>query len=347
MATGLEGFIGLYQPQTFTQAMEPFRQQMLRQQQINLAKQKMAEEQELMPFRKQLLQAQAAKAMRGPAAPVFQQKLQALGQMLGQAGVPEEDVAKAQQLMLLRDALGGGGGMQTSVTTPSGETVQIGQGGGGYLSALPQSIQEKLGMGGQAQFGVEAGTQKSRSGFGGAVTVGPEGLKSQPTTASTSRMQQQLQSVGNAESALEALAKSKPKYQNLIKSGLATAGGYISRVLGGEGAAASEMAETEQDLVNAVESYITAYNLPKTNETVAMVHRALSPRGNESPKGYEKRLRNEINKIKQRKQSIAQGLRGIPLDGRKKQQYKQEDLDFTAKKYGISVEEVKRRLGMQ
>lgn len=307
----------------------------------------------MQPLKEALMMTQMKKMMQPPQLPAFEQELGLLSQGLAKQGVAQDDIAKAQNLVRLQHLMGGQG-QQTSVTLPSGETIMTGSGGAGMaMGGMPQSIQQLFGMqpSGNNQFGIVQGTQKAKGGFGGAVTYGPQGFASQPTTATTSQMQQQYNATGNALQALQNLKKSKPQYQNLLKSGMANVSGFLSRIVGGESEGASEMAESEADLVNAVESYLNAYNLPKTNESIAMVHRTLSPRPNESEKGYEKRLEREINKIQKRQQRLGEQFKGIQLNQKKEasenEQYSQEDLEFTANKYGISVEEVKRRLGAQ
>lgn len=92
-----------------------------------------------------------------------------------------------------------------------------------------------------------------------------------------------------------------------------------------------------QSQVNALTDVLLgAYNLPKTNESIELVKSMVERQAFESDKAYQDRLKSlqkELVNLKSGKSPQEETV-----------EYSEEDLRFTADKYGLSIEEVKERL---
>lgn len=102
----------------------------------------------------------------------------------------------------------------------------------------------------------------------------------------------------------------------------------------------------ESKIIEAAESISSGFGWPSTEGSLKKAMNMLERGWGESEKVYKQRIDNIINDLEYKKKLAERtSLKDIPKTS--ESNYSKSDLEYTAKKYGISVDEVKRRLGEQ
>jgi hypothetical protein len=111
-------------------------------------------------------------------------------------------------------------------------------------------------------------------------------------------------------------------------------------------------ADYEADIAESAETFANAFGYPNTDKGYEQAEKVVRRRNGEGDKAYKARLEKLKTHLQQRKgnaQSVLHKGTALKAQASKKelQPYTQKDIEDTAKQYGISVLEVKQKLGVQ
>lgn len=201
-----------------------------------------------------------------------------------------------------------------------------------------------------------------RSGAGGTYYDTSTGqYVSSPTTADTTTLQRNIQALQRVTPILNNLSTNLPQFQTAAGQGKLRTQQLGNFLFGMNNALPEAHASAQAQLAAAPESLIRAWGLNPTDATIARMSETIEPRFGESPAQYKNRISVDVpNQLKDmEKQAQQQLAEGIPLGTDQNgnpvaaaqapsvtPQYSDEDLQYTAKKYGISVNELRNRLGV-
>lgn len=203
-----------------------------------------------------------------------------------------------------------------------------------------------------------------RSGAGGTYLDPSTGESfSSPTSANTTYAQRTITSLQKVQPLLSQLSNNLGQFQTL--GGDASLGWSRARnyVFGADTKPANDYAVGQAALQTAPESLLRGWNLNVTNESLERMQKAVEPVFGESQVGYQKRIVGTLKQLQDMQaQAQQQLLQGVPLNADQmpvnpNQQWQtvtpspslptgtknlsDADWQYSAKKYGIPVEQLK------
>jgi hypothetical protein len=184
-----------------------------------------------------------------------------------------------------------------------------------------------------------------------------------PEQKVASQLQQQITSSQRLIPQINKLSKAWEPFIGLkgdIYRGFGTIAGY----LGKESDAASKYAYAKQKSFDILEGYLKSQNVPMTVDAQEKLRDIIEPQIGETPKSYRERLINQVNDIKEdfvnpSKKQLEQGITlnsdEKPINNKNNNINQTEnnsaptedDILFTAEKYNMTPEQVKKLLGIK
>jgi hypothetical protein len=197
----------------------------------------------------------------------------------------------------------------------------------------------------------------SRGGQGGTYTDPTTGqIISSDTSQQTTRDQRTIAGLQNAQQYLGNVIKQMPQFvTGWQKVGLG-ASGFGNNWLGTNFPQPSQHAQAQASLKSAAEGVINGFGLNATGENVQTVIGIMKPEEGESPQYYQQRVMQQMADFSDQQHRaedrVAAGIpvgnaNAPPQTAAQAPKYSDEDIAYTAQKRGLSVAEVKKRLGVQ
>lgn len=198
----------------------------------------------------------------------------------------------------------------------------------------------------------------SRGGQGGTYTDPTTGqIVSSDTSKNTTLDQQTSASIQRVQPLLKQLSDNITPF--LTASGDVGLKGsqYSNYILGTQFGAPAQYAKAEQALNFAPEGLMRVWGLNITDQSAKIMQDAVKPQFGESPQQYTDRVTDTMKMLDTiQKEAESRLAGGMPVGNVNAQpqsaaaqtpKYSDEDIAYTAQKRGLSVAEVKKRLGVQ
>ncbi len=189
----------------------------------------------------------------------------------------------------------------------------------------------------------------AKGGAGGTYNT-PDGPVSTDTNANTTADQKTIASLQRVKPLLNTLSDNLAQFQTLGGQAKLHAAQFGNYVLGQNNQLPNQYAEAMSALETAPEGLLKGWGLNVTDDSLKSMRKAVEPVFGESPAGYQARIVNTLQQLKENQEQAADRLSsGTNLNAVKQPeqpQYSDEDIQFTAKKYGMSPDQVKKKLGI-
>jgi hypothetical protein len=194
----------------------------------------------------------------------------------------------------------------------------------------------------------------NRSGAGGTYTNPMTGQQiSTDTTKNTTLDQQTSASIQRVQPLLTQLSDNLAPFQTIEGEAGLKVGQLLNYTGYGNASAPADYAKGKQALALAPEGLMRAWGLNITDDSKKTMQEAVEPIFGETPVQYQARIVNTLKQL-QDIQNQAEGrlANGMVVGNKNANQqaspkYSDDDIAFTAKKYNLTIDQVKQKLGVQ